>query len=212
MAGHILILGAGGQIARHVIDTVSDQNDVQLMLFVRNARKLHRVPGTARVVEGDAMDPNALAAAMPGQTLVYANLTGNDIDEQAKAVVAAMDGAGVKRLIFVTSLGIYDELPGRFQKWNKAMIGEELKPFRRAADAIEASGLDYTILRPAWLTDEEEVDYETTAKGEGFKGTEVSRRSVADLISKTILNPTLHVHANLGVNKPNTEGDKPSFY
>ncbi|MFL4522915.1 hypothetical protein ACJ6VX_20610 [Escherichia coli] len=28
---------------------------------------------------------------------------------------------------------------------------EPLKPFRRAADAIEASGLEYTILRPAWL-------------------------------------------------------------
>jgi uncharacterized protein YbjT (DUF2867 family) len=92
------------------------------------------------------------------------------------------------------------------------MIGEELKPFRRAADAIEASGLDYTILRPAWLTDEDEVDYETTSKGETFKGTEVSRRSVADLIATTILNPTLHTHANLGVNKPDTDGDKPSFY
>lgn len=41
-----------------------------------------------------------------------------------------------------------------------------LPPFRRAADAIEASGLDYTVLRPAWLTDEDEV-------GEPFKGTHV---------------------------------------
>lgn len=212
MAKHVLILGAGGQIARHVIDMMSDQNNVELTLFVRNARKLHRVPGTARVVEGDVLDQAALAGAVAGQDLVYANLTGDDIDQQAKAVIAAMSGAGIKRMIFVTSLGIYDELPGKFQSWNKAMIGEELKPFRRAADAIEASGLDYTILRPAWLTDEDEVDYETTAKGATFKGTEVSRRSVADLISKTILKPTLHLRANLGVSKPNTDGDKPSFY
>jgi hypothetical protein len=42
------------------------------------------------------------------------------------------------------------------------MIGEDLKPYRRAADIIEAAGLDSTIVRPAWLTDSDEVDYETT--------------------------------------------------
>lgn len=208
----VLILGASGQIARHVIDLLRDQDKIRLTLFARNTRKLHRTPAAARVIEADVLDKAALASAMAGQDLVYANLTGDDIDQQAKAVIAAMSGAGIKRLIFVTSLGIYDELPGKFQTWNKAMIGEELKPFRRAADAIEASGLDYTILRPAWLTDEDEVDYETTAKGETFKGTEVSRRSVADLIAKTLIKPTLHMRANLGVNKPDTDGDKPSFY
>jgi uncharacterized protein YbjT (DUF2867 family) len=78
-------------------------------------------------------------------------------------------------LIFVTSLGIYDELPGKFGQWNRREIGPYLPPFRRAADAIEVSGLDYTILRPAWLTDDDEMDYEITEKGEPFKGTEVSR-------------------------------------
>ncbi len=212
MNRNVLILGASGQIARHVIDLLRDQEKIRLTLFVRSPRKLHRVPPTARVVEGDVLDKAVLASAMAGQDLVYANLTGDDIDTQAKAIIAAMDDAGIKRLVFVTSLGIYEELPGKFQQWNAAMIGEELKPFRRAADAIEASGLDYTILRPAWLTDEDEVDYETTAKGETFKGTEVSRRSVADLITSIITTPSLHLHANLGVNKPDTDGDKPSFY
>lgn len=118
----------------------------------------------------------------------------------------------MKRLIFVTSLGIYDELPDKFQRWNKATIGEELEPFRRAADAIETSGLDYTILRLAWLTDENSIDYEITQKDEIFKGTEVSRRSVADLIVRIIATPSLHVGGNLGINQPGTDGDKPSFY
>ncbi len=64
-----------------------------------------------------------------------------------------MRASGVKRLIFVLSLGIYDEIPGRFGEWNHEITGEPLKYYRRAADAIEASGLDFTILRPAWLTD-----------------------------------------------------------
>ena len=71
--------------------------------------------------------------------------------------------------------------------------------------------MDYTILRPAWLTDRDEVDYETTERNEPFKGTEVSRKSVADLIIKLIDSPKRALHGNLGVHKPNTDGDKPSF-
>jgi uncharacterized protein YbjT (DUF2867 family) len=97
------------------------------------------VPGNARVVEGDVLDRGRLDAAMAGQDIVYANLTGDDIEAQAKSVIASMQAAGVKRLVLVAALGIYDEVPGKFGKWNHAMIGENLKPFRRAADAIEPS-------------------------------------------------------------------------
>ncbi len=31
--------------------------------------------------------------------------------------------------------------------------------------------LEYTILRPAWLTDEDIIDYELTSRNEPFKGT-----------------------------------------
>src|SRR5690242_2747364 len=75
-------------------------------------------------------------------------------------------------------------------------IGAYPPPFRRAADAIEVSDLDYTILRPAWLTDNDEIDYETTEKDEPFKGTEASRKSVVDLIMKIIESPTLHSKGN----------------
>jgi uncharacterized protein YbjT (DUF2867 family) len=209
----VLVLGAGGQVVRWVIGMLADDKKVELTLFLRHARKLHgKAPANARVVEGDVLDGKQLAHAMAGQDIVYANLTGEDIDVQAKAIVAAMKTAGVKRLVIVTSLGIYDEVPGKFGAWNRREIGAYLPPFRRAADAIEASGLDYTVLRPAWLTDEDEVDYETTEKDEPFKGTEVSRRSVADLIVRIIASPTLHSHGNIGVDKPNTEGGKPAFY
>lgn len=142
---------------------------------------------------------------------MYANLSGEDLDKQAEAIISAMQGSNVKRLIFVLSLGIYDEVPGTFGEWNRAIIGEDLKPYRRAADAIEASGLDYTILRPAWLTDEDESDYEITARNESFKGTVVSRKSVAGVISSVILNPQQYRGANIGINKPGTDADKPYF-
>lgn len=209
---NVLILGASGQIAQWVVKALADAPDVRQTLLLRDPKKLTgHEPANAQVVLGNVLDKKLLKAAVTGQDIVYANLIGEDLDKQAQAVIAAMQAAGVKRLVFVLSLGIYDEIPGKFGEWNQAIIGEDLKPYRRAADAVEASGLDYTIVRPAWLMDEDEVDYETTAKGEPFKGTVVSRKSVGDLIAKVIANPALHVGANLGVNKPHTDGDKPYF-
>ena len=208
----ILILGASGQIAQWVVKALANRPGTALTLLLRNPRRLTgHEPANARIIVGNALDKTLLKDAMAGQDIVYANLTGDDLDKQAKSVIAAMQASGVKRLVFVLSLGIYDEVPGAFGDWNRATIGEELKPFRRAADAIEASGLDYTLIRPAWFTDEDEIDYETTEKGQPFKGTVVSRRSVADLIAKVLADPALHIGASLGVDKPGSDGDKPYF-
>ncbi|MBN9632487.1 MAG: SDR family oxidoreductase [Actinobacteria bacterium] len=205
----VLILGASGQIARQAIPMLADAED-ELTLFLRDSRKLDIEPHGAKVVEGDVLDAEQLDAAMHGQDIVYANLAG-DVDRQAQAIVGSMETAGVRRLVFITSLGIYDEVPGEFGRWNRSQIGSMLGPYRAAADAIEASTLDFTILRPAWLTDEDEIDYEVTEKGEPFKGTEVSRKSVAALVVDIIRDPSKWSRSSLGVDKPGTEGDKPSF-
>ena len=206
-----LIVGASGQIARHVVAFLSGKPQVAATLFLRDGRKLaDRDTSGMRIVEGDAGNVGQLAAAMAGQDVVFANLAG-EIDVLAAAVVQAMQQAGVKRLIFTTSLGIYDEVPGKFGEWNRREIGDYLPPFRRAADLIEASGLDYTILRPAWLQDADEVAWEITRKGQPFRGTEVARKSVADFVTHILENPALHSRENVGISKPGTEGEKPSF-
>ncbi len=206
-----LILGASGQIARHVVDMLAERNDAAMTLFLRDARKLGRdVPANARVVEGDVHDAARLKEAMVGQDVVYANLAG-DVDAQAQAIITAMKDAGVRKLIFCTTLGIYDEVPGRFGEWNNREIGAYLPPYRKAADLIEASGLDYVVLRPAWLTDADEIDYEITERNEPFKGTEVARKSVAALVVQLIEAPGAPGNRNIGVNKPGADGDKPAF-
>lgn len=207
----VLVLGANGKIAQWVIRMLAGRRDVAMTLFLRDAAKLtERVPDNATLVVGDVLDSERLRQAVTGQDVVYANLAG-EVDQQAEHIVAAMQAAGVKRLIFVNSLGIYDEVPGAFGAWNTREIGAYLGPYRAAADTIEASDLDYAILRPAWLQDQDEVDYETTQKNEPFKGTEVSRKSVADLVVKLIGSAEPLGRANLGVNKPDTDGEKPAF-
>lgn len=208
---NLLILGASAAIARHVVDFLYGNDAIRTTLFLRNAAKLRGLDTTGMtIVESDVTDTPLLARTMQGQDIVYANLTG-EIDVMARSLLDAMNQTQVKRLIFVTSLGIYDEVPGAFGDWNRREIGTYLPPFRRAADLIEVSGLDYTILRPAWLTDEGEVDYETTARDEPFKGTEISRKSVAAYVMSLLNDPAKDVGGNIGLNKPGSDGDKPAF-
>jgi uncharacterized protein YbjT (DUF2867 family) len=209
---NVLILGASGQIAQHAIGLLVGEKAVDPTLFLRNRKKLANLNTSGMaIIEGDVLNFNQLEASVGGQDIVYANLSG-EMETHAKNIIEAMNTHGVKRLLFITSLGIYDEIPGAFGEWNKEKIGSHLGPYRKAADIIEASDLDYTILRPAWLTDYDEISFEITQKGEPFKGTEVSRKSVASLIVDLIKNPEMEVKSNLGVDKPGTEGDKPAFY
>jgi uncharacterized protein YbjT (DUF2867 family) len=161
-------------------------------LFLRNKGRLkNKDVSGCRILEGNVLDLNQLKDAIKGQYIVYANLAG-DLEAMAKNIVKVMDENGVKKLIFISSIGIYD-----------VPLISVLKPYRNAADVIEASGLEYTILRPAWFTNDDEVDYETTRKGEPERGSVISQKSLATLIAKIIESPKGFIRENLGVNKPN---------
>lgn len=208
----VLVLGAHGQIAQIVTKNLLAE-DVQQKLFLRSSARLTVAnPQKERLIEGNALSLFDLQQAMEGVDIVYANLAGNVV-ESAKNVIAAMKAKGVKRLIWISTLGIYDEVPGEYGKWNHEQLdGGYLETYAEAAQLIEDSDLDYTIIRPAWLDNQDEVSYELTRKGEAFKGTEVSRKSIADLVTKIIGEPSLYVRESLGVNKPNTDGNKPAWY
>jgi uncharacterized protein YbjT (DUF2867 family) len=210
---NVLILGANGQVARLAIDLFLKETDAQLTLYLRKSRRLKIVePSRERVIEGDVNDPVKLKEAMIGQDVVYANLGGSDIVEKTENVVKAMKAAGVKRGIFINILGIYDEVPGKFGEWNKRMVGSGMDRWRKSADIIEASNLDYTILRCTWFTNKEEIEYELTEKGEPLVGTEISRKSIAAAVVKLAETPDWGIRHSWGISKPNTEGDKPAFY
>jgi uncharacterized protein YbjT (DUF2867 family) len=126
-------------------------------------------------------------------TSASSNLAG-DMKEQAEHIVDAMHAAGVKRLIFISSMGIYGEVPGERYR-------SVLDPYRDSAAVIEASDLDYTILRPGWFTHDGEVRYEITQKGEPFKGHDVSLNSLSDLIVKLATTPGMESRRSLGVSR-----------
>jgi uncharacterized protein YbjT (DUF2867 family) len=190
----ILILGANGQLARHTTGFLLKHPDVQLTLHLRRANRLKNPdPSRVTIVEGDVLDVETLKGAMHGQEVVYANLAGS-MEQQAKTIVNAMHATGLKRLIFISSMGIYGEVPGERYR-------SILDPYRDSAAVIEASDLDYTILRPGWFTHDVEINYQITQKGEPFKGHDVALNSLSDLIVKLALSPDMEVRRSLGVSR-----------
>lgn len=188
---NVIILGAGGNIARHVIDILTKKNDINLSLYLRDAHRLmNNEVSRCRIIEGDVMDYKKLKEAITGLDIVYVNLAG-DLEAMASNIVMTMQETSVKKIIFISSIGIYD-----------VPLKQVLRPYRKAADIIEASDLEYTILRPTWFTSADEVDYETSRKGEPERGSVISQKSLATFITKIIESPEKYIRENLGVNKP----------
>lgn len=190
----VLILGANGQLARNTTRVLLRDSEARLTLYLRNAGRLtNPEPKRITIVEGDVLDRTTLEAAMAGQDVVYANLAGA-MKQQAEHIVAAMHATGLTRLIFISSMGIYGEVPGERYR-------SVLDPYRDSAAVIEASDLAYTILRPGWFTRDDAVAYRITQKGEPFIGHDVSLNSVSDLIVKLALTPGMEIRRSLGVSR-----------
>ncbi|MGX2968058.1 NAD(P)H-binding protein [Ursidibacter sp. B-7004-1] len=189
----ILILGATGSLAKVVIDELLANTHHHLTLLARNPNKLPAYDSKrVRIVQGDVLDTARFAQVMDGHSVVYANLAGN-LKAMAESIVNAMKQTGLKRLIFISSMGIYGETGENH--------GTILDPYRQSAQVVEHSGLEYTLIRPAWFTHSDEIDYQLTHKGEPFCGSAVSRKSIADLVIKLIANPQYAIGESLGIAK-----------
>ena len=187
----IVIIGAAGSLAHYVIEALKDSSNAALTLFVRNKNRLpNETANGCTVIEGDAMNFESVKKAIAGQDIVYVNLAGN-LEPMGKNIVQAMQEAGVRRIIVISSIGIY-----------KTPLKPVLGQYRKLADLVENSGLDYTILRPDWFTNDNEIDYCITHKGSPETGTAVSRKSIAAFIATIVKEPDLYKNENLGISKP----------
>src|SRR5271154_5128884 len=193
----VLILGANGQLARNTTRVLLEDPSVTLTLYLRRAgRRMNPAPDRVRIVEGDVLDQAILRQAMRDQDIVYANLAG-DMAAQARTIIDAMHAAGLKRLIFISSMGIYGEVPR--EKYRSV-----LDPYRDSAALIEASDLDYTVLRPGWFTRKPEGPCQITQKGEPFQGHDISLDSLSALITRIATTPGFYVRCSIGV----SDGEK----
>lgn len=110
----ILIIGANGSVAKVATQGLLQGTKANVKLYLRNAKRLAKVaeqnPNRVQLIEGNALDKNALKSAMQNVNVVYANLAGNDLPKMAEHIISAMKESGLKRLIWISSYGVYGEV------------------------------------------------------------------------------------------------------
>ncbi|MGY3859940.1 SDR family oxidoreductase [Aeromonas intestinalis] len=181
----ILIFGASRGLGRAFTEQALRQGH-RVVALVRNpdmAAELQELG--AETVQGDALDSAAVAAAcqLAGSEARVVSTLGSfrqqqPVDYQGnRQVIDAMEQAGLKRLLLVTSLGCGDSwqyLPERARE----AFGHEVRLKSLAESWLQTSGLEWTILRPAGLQDGEATGKAVLSQGQEVHGL-VRRQDVA---------------------------------
>ncbi|EUJ32416.1 hypothetical protein MFLO_06822 [Listeria floridensis FSL S10-1187] len=151
----ILVLGANGQIGRQIVQRLSPTNFVRAM--VRKAEQFDALEKLgAHPIIGDLEKDFSYAYDEIDAVVFSAGSGGNTGPDKTIAVdqegaIRAIETAkakGVRRFVIVSSI-----LAGEPEK-GPASLALYLEAKGKADDALLASGLDYTILRPVTLTDD----------------------------------------------------------
>jgi uncharacterized protein YbjT (DUF2867 family) len=181
----VLILGATGRIGRILVEMLKSNLDISLTAYVRDVQKAASIGlSDISVLKGNVLDTEALASVMRGQDTVAAVLSG-DLLKQAKSIASALKQSEVKRIIWVTGMGIHHEVPGEVGAMLDRLV-TRFPEYVRAADAIAESGTAYTLVRAAHLTDGDNEIYHIQKEGEPLHSESVDRCAVARFITDMI--------------------------
>ncbi|GEM04866.1 oxidoreductase [Halolactibacillus miurensis] len=193
----VLVVGANGQVGQHVVDHLHDAPGVSVRAMVRKEDQqkalLQRgidavcvdleddIPSIKRVYQD--IDAVIFAAGSGPNTGADKTMT-IDLDGAVKTIEAAKQ-AGVKRYVMVSS---FDTTRDAIQS-----APEGFKPYvvakHFADDWLRRSGLDYTIVHPGRLTNDQgtgEVHIKETVDAG-----EVPREDIATILVETVQNDHL---------------------
>jgi putative NADH-flavin reductase len=157
-------------------------------------------PGELRDLVGDATDAAVARSAVTGADAVVIAVGGSagadrNRAEVTRSVIAAMKAAGVRRLVVHSSLGVGDSMKlmaAPVRMFARTVLGKALADHAEQEAAAEASGLDWTIIRPGGLTDEPATGTwvaQVTSEGRPMKS-RISRADVAAYILSILDDPS----------------------
>lgn len=181
----VLVLGATGGIGHWVSTLLGENTEIQQTAYVRNPKKLDtELAQKMMVVQGDVLDIAKLSEVMQGKNIVVAALSGDWLG-QAKSIVEAMKRSPVSHIFWVTGLGIHREVPGETGKILEYYV-ERFPEYIEAAETIANSGVSYTLVRAANLTNGNNMEYYVQSEGEPVHAESVDRCAVAKFIADQI--------------------------
>lgn len=197
---HVLICGASGNIGRLTVAKALKIGH-EVTAFARSVHKLEDQDHLYKV-QGDVMDANRVNAVMPEQDAVMVVFgaplnwsTFTQIPDLCTVgttnIINAMKQHQVKRLICMTGIGAGDSKGHGRWMFDNLILPIILKHIyidkNRQEQIVMQSNLDWTIVRPAELTDEPESgDYRVLIDLKGKKAKTISRADVADFLVQQI--------------------------
>ncbi|HEX6747959.1 MAG TPA: SDR family oxidoreductase [Longimicrobium sp.] len=206
---NVVVFGATGGTGRELVKQALGHGHT-VRAFVRSPDKLKVIHHRLEVVQGDVLDAPAVAEAVAGQDAALSALGVNNtkpntvLSDGTRNLLAAMEERKVRRLLFVSSLGVGDSKGQLGPLYNWILLRTLLKHIfadkETAEEQVRDSKLDWTIVRPGRLTDGRlTAKYRTgpdAAKGRWFP--KVSRADVADFMLHA-LERNAHVRAISGI-------------
>ncbi len=194
---NIVILGATGKFGRPFTAKLLANPDYHLTLLSKSAGNSYEDSYRITAVNIDATNIKDLKKALEDQDVVFCAVSGVDQPAIARNLVEIKP----KRLIYMTVVGIYNELAedngGEYNVENEP----EQIPNRNAVMLIEKSDVDYTILRCGYLIYGKEDDYEITKKGETPKGYVSTSKSVEKIALEIIENLELYSRESISITR-----------
>jgi uncharacterized protein YbjT (DUF2867 family) len=204
----VAIAGGHGQIAQRLARILSERGD-EVVALIRNPDHTDDVKAAGAepaVVDLEHAGADDVAAAVAGSdAVVFAAGAGpgsgsarKDTMDYGGAVklIEAAQQAGIRRYVIVSSMGADPDTPGddTFSVYQRAK--------GRADDAVRASGLDATVVRPGGLTNDPGTG--RVSLGEKLPRGQVTRDDVAAVLAAVLDTP-----GTIGRSFDLTGGDTP---
>ncbi len=197
----ILVLGATGAAGRLIVGNAIAKG-YEVVALVRSRAKAADLTG-AELIEGDARDPVVLARAIAGCDAVISSL-GTAISPfkevtllstATRALVGVMEQQNVHRLVCITGLGAGDSRGhGGFffdRLFLPLLLRKVYQDKNRQEDAIRASTLDWTIVRPTVLNDKPaQGGVKALTDLSGIHGGTIARADVAEFVVQQLATKT----------------------
>lgn len=197
---NVLVIGAAGKLGSEVVKRALSAGH-KVTAFVHHAAEAHLRSGV-RVIEGDSTDAAAIDNAVQDQNAVLDTLGGKTPYKEttlesttAVNLVRSMERHGFKRLVVTSMLGEGDSKANTGFFYEHILMSTFLHgstPDKALMETkVSGSNLDWSILRPAILTDGEATGHIRVFTPEtGGTAHKISRADVAQFMVDQLTSDT----------------------